>query len=220
MCASPQPASSCAPRRLRADAGVTLPEIMVSVALALVGMATALSFNRAQFFALRDQAKQIDIQTSTRGIVDFFAREVRRAGRDPVCTGVFTPLVLGTPTQVRFQSDLNSNGVLEPITEDLTYRIMSGYTKLERVAGATLEILLNEVDLAGSKFRYFDGAGVELLPSPSLTAAQRAAVRRVRLELITRGGSPGSPRTTPLEARAATNVELRNRFFVATSTCP
>jgi type II secretory pathway component PulJ len=208
------------PYRLRADAGVTLPEVVVSVALALVGMATALSFNRAQFFALRDQARQIDIQTSTRGIVDFFAREVRRAGRDPVCTGAFTPLVLGTITQVRFQSDLNSNGTLESSSEDLTYRMTGSYTKFERVAGSTLEVLLTDVDLTGSRFRYFDGAGVELLPSPALTAAQRAAVRRVRLELVTRGGSAGSTRSTPLEARAATDVELRNRFFIAANTCP
>jgi hypothetical protein len=190
------------------------------VALTLVGMATALSFNRAQFFTFRDQARQLDIQTGTRGIVDLFAREVRRAGRDPVCTGVFTPLVLGTATQVRFQSDLNSNGTLESTTEDLTYRIVSSYTRMERVAGTTLEVLLNSVDLAGSRFRYYDGAGAELWPGPTLTPAQRAAVRRVRLELIARGWSAGSPSSSALMARAATDVELRNRFFIALNTCP
>jgi hypothetical protein len=193
---------------------------MVSMALALVGMATALSFNRAQFFAMRDQARQIDIQTSTRGIVDVFAREVRRAGRDPACTGFFMPVVLGTPTQVRFQSDLNSNGAFDFSSEDLTYRIMSTNTKFERVGGSTVEILLNGVDLQGSRFRYFDGAGAELLPGPSLTGAQLGAVRRIRLELVVRAASPGSPRSTLLEARAATDVELRNRFFIANTTCP
>jgi hypothetical protein len=204
---------------LRSTAGVTLVELLVATALGLVGVATVLSFNRAQFFALRDQATQLDIQTSTRAIVDLFAREVRRAGRDPACTKIFAALVSGSASQVHIQEDLNSNGVLDAATEDLTYRIVNS-RRIERVAGTTVDVLIDGVDLTGSRIRYFDGGGAELLPSPTLSAAQLAGARRVRLELAAAGTSFGSTRSTALVARAATDVELRNRFFIATDSCP
>jgi len=207
------------PLRLRSTAGVTLVELLVATALGLVGMATILSFNRAQFFALRDQATQLDIQTSTRAIVDLFAREVRRAGRDPACTKAFAAVASGSASQVHIQEDLNSNGVLDAATEDLTYRIVNS-RRIERVAGTTVDVLIDGVDLTGSRIRYFDGGGTELLPSPALSAAQLAAARRVRLELAAAGTSFGSTRSTALVARAATDVELRNRFFIATDSCP
>jgi len=205
-------------QRLRSAAGVTLIDLLVSVALGLVAMATVLSFHRAQLSALQDQARQLDLQTSTRAIVDLFAREVRRAGLDPGCTRNFAMLADGSATQVRVQQDLNANGALDPGSEDITYRIVQS-NRLERVTGTSTEVLLSNLDLSGSRVRYFDGGGAELLPSPSLSAAQRAAVRRVRLELVASGAAASPTRTTPLIASAATDVELRNRFFVISNTC-
>jgi len=206
------------PARLRSAAGVTLIDLLVSVALSLVAMATVLAFHRAQLSALQDQARQLDLQTSTRAIVELFAREVRRAGLDPGCTKKFAMLADGSATQVRVQEDLNSNGALDPASEDITYRIVES-RQLERVTGATTDILLSNVDLSGSRLRYFDGGGVELLPAPSLSAAQRAAVRRVRIEIAASGAAASPMRSMPLVAYAATDVELRNRFFVISNTC-
>ena len=205
-------------RRLCSNAGVTLVELLVATTLSLATMATVLTFQRAQFFALHDQMKQLQMQDATRAVVDLFAREMRRAGRDPACTKIFTPIMLGSASEVQFREDLNSNGTLDSATEELRYRMIDS-VRLERVAGDSVEVLVSGVDLTGSRFRYFDGAGNELVPSPTLSDAQRATVRRVRLELATTWHDAGSPRSAPLAAQAATDVELRNRFFLHAESC-
>lgn len=207
------------PVAIRQNAGFTLVETLVAMAVGLAAMAVFLSFNRAQFFAMHDQARQLDIQTTTRAVVDLFAREVRRAGMDPNCTMAFTAVADSSATQVRIRSDLNVNGVLDAASEDITYRIVPD-GRLERVVGVAAEVLLDDVDLTGSRIRYFDSAGAELVPSPALTAAQAGTVRRVRIELAVAGAASDPKRTAPLVARAATDVELRNRFFIGAMPCP
>lgn len=199
--------------------GFTLIEVLVALLLGLGVSATVLWFTRAQFFALEDQARQLDIQTTSRAIVDLFAREVRRAGMDPQCTKAFDGVAEGSATSIRFRADLNGNGALEAASEDLGYRIVAP-DRIERVAGPTTEVLLDGVAVTGSRLRYFDAGGIELAPGGSLTAPQRALVRRVRLELSVSGPAADSARDLPLTARAATDVELRNRFFVASTVCP
>ena len=198
--------------------GVTLIELLVAMLLGAGVAATVTWFTRTQFLALEDQASQLDIQTSARAIVDVFARDVRRAGMDPTCAKNVQGLVDASPTSIRFQADLNSNGALDVASEDLLYRLVSN-ARIERGQGETVEPLLDEVDLTGSRLRYFDAAGTELTTSTSLTAAQRALVRRVRLELAVRTPTRSGSTATDLIARAATDVELRNRFFAGIAGC-
>lgn len=206
-----------APQR-RGRRGVTLVELLVAL---LLGSAVAASigwFQRAQFLALEDQAAQLDMQSSARAIVDVFARDVRRAGMDPTCAGAVEALVDAGPAALRVQADLNGNGALDVASEDLIYRLADG-VRIERGQGTTLEPLLDDVDLSGSRFRYFDAVGTELVAAGGLTAAQRAQVRRVRLELAVRAPTRSGSGALPLAARAATDVELRNRFFAGVAGC-
>jgi type II secretory pathway component PulJ len=204
--------------RLRRCGGVTLIEILVAMLIGVGVAATVAWFERAQFLAMEDQAAQLDIQTSARAIVDVFARDVRRAGMDPTCAKNVTAVVDASPTALRFQADLNANGALDAASEDLLYRLVDGI-RVERGQGTTVEPLLEDIDLSGSRIRYFDAAGSELLASTSLTAAQRALIRRVRLELAVRVPARSGSGAPDLVARAATDVELRNRFFVGVTGC-
>lgn len=212
----------CTPSRanhLRFEKGATtITELLVATALGLAAMGTVLAFNTAQIQTMQNQTVQIDLQTTARSIVDLFARETRRAGADPMCTKAVTPVVSASATEFRMQTDLNGNGAVDASTEDITYRFVNSMTTVERNTGSSAEALLSGADLTGSRFRYFDGTGAELVPSPSLTASQRAAVRRVRIELAVREAGVGS-QSVYLTARAATDVELRNRFFNVTVTC-
>src|SRR4030095_4371555 len=81
-------------RRMCSNTGVTLVELLVATTLSLATMATVLSFQRAQFFALRDQMKQLQMQDATRAVVALFGREMRRGGRDPACTQILPPIVV------------------------------------------------------------------------------------------------------------------------------
>jgi len=199
--------------------GFTLVEVLVAMMLGLGLAATAMWFTRVQFHSMEDQAKQLRLQGDSRAIIEIFAREVRRAGMDPTCAKVFDAVAESDALQVRFQADLNSNGALDAGNEDLHYRIVDD-VRFERVAGGAPEVLLDGVDLSGSRFRYFDAAGSELPTASALTAAQRATVRRVRLELAVSQTAAGPDRTLPLRARAATDVALRNRFFINANGCP
>lgn len=206
-----------APHR-RGCRGVTLVEILVAMLLG-ASLAAAVSwFSRVQFLALEDQAAQLDIQTSARAIVDVFARDVRRAGMDPTCAKNVQTLVDASPTALRFQADLNGNGALDVASEDLLYRLVAG-NRIERGQGQAVESLLDGVDLTGSRLRYFDAAGTELVTASALTAAERALVRRVRLELAVRTPTHSGSGALDLVAQAATDVELRNRFFAGVAGC-
>ncbi len=199
--------------------GYTLIEVLVALALGAGVAATVAWFQRSQFLAMEEQAQQLDVQNTARAVVDLFSRDVRRAGMDPNCSGAIAPLVTASPTQVRLQADLNANGALDA-TEDLTYRLVNNQ-RVERQAGPTTETLLDDVNLFGSRFRYYDGAGNELVPwFGQLTSGQRASARRVRLEFVAQRQPHSGRRSAPVAARAATDVELRNRFFIATTTCP
>jgi type II secretory pathway component PulJ len=211
--------TTIAPRAIRSNGGFSLVDLLVGVSLSLLGMGTILSFHRSQLYAVQDQARQVEIQTTTRAIVDLFAREARRAGLNPACTANFTMVADASASQVRFQEDLNANGVLDAASEDITYRFAQS-NRVERATGSSTDTLLSNVDLTGSRMRYFDGGGAELVPSPTLSAAQRTAIRRVRIEMSASSAARNPSRSAPLTARAATDVELRNRFFVITNSCP
>jgi|SRR5262249_26959715 len=206
-------------RRRRSQAGFTALEVIVSTAIGLVALATAGAFNRFQLFALRNQANQVDIQTTARSVVDLFAREVRRAGMDPTCVKTFSAVAQGGPTSVRIQSDLNGNGVIDGTNEDITYAYTNG--QVVRTANGTTDVLVSGLNLNGSTLRYFDSAGTELVPPGGvLSAAQRAAVQRVRIELALQGSAVDPLNSLPLIARVSTDVDLRNRFFIAGTGCP
>lgn len=205
----------------RGARGFTLIELLVTMTLGLGVAATVAWFQRSQFLAMEEQAQQIDLQTTARAIVDVFARDVRRAGMNPSCSADFTPLAYAARDRVRIQADLNANGVLDAATEELRYRVLPTDRRVERQAGSANEILLENVTLSGSRLRYYDGAGTELIPwFGELTSGQRATVRRIRLELVAQGSARSGRRSQPLVARAATDVELRNRFFINTTGCP
>lgn len=197
------------------QAGFSVIEILVSTALTLALMATVFSLNRTQLQALRRQAVQLDIQSTARDVVDLFAREVRRASMDPTCGGAFEGIATAKSHEIRFQSDLNGNGVIDGTNEDITYQFVKHQTII-RTEGDTSDTLLEDIDLHGH-LNYFDGDGNNL--GSTLDEAERAEVRRISFRLSledTRTHPDGSPAT---EAYVTTDINLRNRFFVSSTAC-
>lgn len=207
------------------QAGFTLTEALFATTLGLVAVGAFTSFNIAQMYGMRNQANQVDLQTSARSITDLFAREVRRAGggTNVNCTGtVSTGLLLAQTTQVRVRLDLNGNGVLTDANEDVTYTLDFTNNKVTRTdngAGRT-DTLWSGVSLAGSQISYFDGAGNQLAPgSTGLSAAQLLQVVRIRLQLGLTGNVVQPGNSMLQTAMETTNITLRNRYFVMASTC-
>ena len=203
--------------------GFTLPEVLVAVALGAVAVSSFVAFNRFQLFALRNQATQMDLQLTARTILDLVAREVRRAGMDPTCGKTFEGVAKATDTELRIQSDLDGSGAIDATEENVTYRYNPTTNAVERVTGETADVLMEGLDLSGSTFVYFDANGNVLHPSVSnggLNAGQRAAVRRVRVELALADDAFDPLSDRKLGAQLSTDVDLRNRFFLQSTACP
>jgi prepilin-type N-terminal cleavage/methylation domain-containing protein len=209
---------ACLRRSRRSQAGFTLMEILVSTAIALVALTTAGAFNRFQLFSLRTQANQLDLQTTARNVVDLFAREVRQAGFDPNCAKTFSGVATASAAQLRILSDLNANGMIDGTNEDITYAFTT--RQLARTTVEATDVLISDLDVTGSRFRYYDSAGTEIIPgSGQLSSAQRAAVQRVRIELVVTGQAADPLNLQPLKAQASSNVDIRNRFFIGGTGC-
>jgi type II secretory pathway component PulJ len=214
---------NCAKRLGRDCAGFSAMEVMVALALGLLVVATVSTFNRSQLFALRNQAVQNDVQMAARNVVDLFARETRRAGLNPLCIAGMPAVTDATAKRVRVQADLNRNGAIDGGDEVITYRFMftsENIDRLEREANGQTDVLIDGVDLAGSRFRFYDAAGAEIVPGlGGLSTAQRAAIRRVRIEFVLNADPVDPESDLPLRVEVANDVDIRNRHFVNAMTC-
>jgi len=193
-------------RRHHNQAGFTLYEALISILLTSVVVGTFAVFSRYQLYAMLDQASQVNVQSTARAMVDLFAGEIRRA-----CA-----IVSADDRKVRIVSDLDGSGAIDAVDEDVTYRFKRRKKELQRVAGGNVEVLTDKA--LSCTLRYFDGAGNEIAAprGRTLSLAQRQAVRRIRIEatVLTKATDPTENRQ--VQARIASDVNLRNRYFVNT----
>ncbi len=208
-------------RRWRSAAGFTVTEILVTIGLGLVTLATVTSFHHFQLLSLRRQAVQNDLQMTARSAIDLFTRDISRAGRNPNCAAGISAIADAKQFLVRVQSDLNGDWDAEDQDEDITYVFKSGMDGIDRVANGTTAALVDNVVLEGSLIRYFDQNGAEITAgSTGLAAGQRDQVRRIRLQILLRSNAPDPLSMLSMRARMANDVDLRNRHFINDISCP
>jgi hypothetical protein len=139
---------------------------------------------------------------------------------NPTCAAGFTAITTAKSTEVQINADLDGSGALGGTNETITYKITADAKKVERITTASTDLLLFGYDLTGSSIQYFDSSGVQLVPpSGGLTTAQRATVRRVRIELALAGDDYEASTSKSLQAQVSTDIDLRNRFFLNAPTC-
>lgn len=207
--------------RWRSAAGFTLTEILVTLGLGLVSLATVTSFHHFQLQTLRRQATQNDLQMTARSVIDLFTRDVRRAGRNPNCSAGVSAIADAKQFRVRVQSDLDGDGTPGGLEEDITYIFKSGMNGIDRVANGTTATLVDNVVLENSLIRYFDETGAEITAGESgLAAGQRDRVRRIRLQVVLRSTTPDPQSMVPPRTWIANDVDLRNRRFINNISCP
>ena len=200
--------------------GYGLSELLVATAVGLTTMAAVLGFSRFQLFALRTQSAQLEMQTVGRAATDLFSHEVRRAGMDPTCVKAFEGIAEARYDRLRIKGDVNGNGTID-VGEDITYSLQYWPYNLQRtVAGDSANSLADDNVYLYPWFDYFDGAGNQIAPSSSLTSAQRAQVRRVRLTLWMWTQPIDPQNDTWMQASLTSNVDIRNRWFVTSTACP
>jgi len=226
-------------RLLRADLGFTLPEVLVATTVALVAGAGAVTFVRSQSLAMKVQAGQADLNDSSRGAVEFMAREIRQTGYWPCGPGAagscttsacavsgcllntrWSGVVAGaTSTTLRIQADLDGNGAISTAaasSEDVTYQYDAANLKVTRTAGSGAGTVTSDVvtDVPANAFQlqYYDNASPanEQVPGAGgLTACQAAAVARVTIRLEP-SKTPDARMNTQAKASLGTSVYLEN----------
>ncbi len=212
-------------RRRSDQRGFTLPELLVGMTLALVAGVGAVTFVRAQSLAMQVQAGQADLNDSSRGAIEFMAREIRQAGYAPIlpCPGAVGGfvggfgIVSGGTQSLHIQYDSNEDGIIQLgaiFSEDVTYQYAAATQSVQRVVGGVATDLITDVPSDGFQFRYYDGAGAELVPGAGgLTtgpAGQTAAVVRVAIR-IEPTKTPDTRTTSQARASLWTNVGIRSR---------
>jgi hypothetical protein len=205
--------------RVRGQGGYALAELLVATVVGLTAMAAVLGFNRFQLFALRSQSAQLEMQTVGRAVTDLFSHEVRRAGMDPTCAKTFEGIAEAGYDRLRIKSDVNGNGTIDA-GEDITYSVQSSPYNMKRTVGETTINMADDNVSLIPLFEYYDGAGNKIAPSGSLTSAQRAQVRRVRLTLSMKTQTIDPQDDGWMQASFTSNVDLRNRWFVTSTACP
>jgi len=202
--------------RAARQGGFTVVEVLLTTVIGLAAVTGFMSMATFQITASRDQANQLDLQQTVRDVAELVAREVRRVGADPTCAGSFESMEYASFWGIRLKSDLDGSGAIDSPDENVLY-VYTG-DRFLRSTTAGSDTLIDNVNWDGSRLRYFDGAGVEIDTGfQPLSAAQRAAVRRVRLVLDVRHVTDAGE---TVSAKAATDINLRNRFFVQNTGCP
>jgi len=205
----------------RGQRGFTLVDILVATGLVAVLLTAVTTFNRAQLFTFHNQAVQSDVQATARGIVDLMTREIRRAGANPTCVPGLNAITDAKQYRLRIQSDLDGDGAVTGVNEDITYEYKFSQNKFVRMANGITETLIDNVSLSGSRIRYFNGADAEITAGETgLSGSQRDNVRRIRVELDASREAADPENGMPLAASIANDINLRNRYFVNAVACP
>lgn len=199
----------------------------MALALAPIVLAAIQSTYRAQIYALAAHNTSFGLQETARGALDLIVREVRMAGYDPTgaalgvspgpaCPGVSQGIVEGTPTRLRVQADVDGDGLLTGVSEDVTYNLDFALRQILRTDNSGTVMLADDVPTNGLQFRYFDGSDppVEIIPSPILTGAQRDCVGTIAVVVRTSAPNPDPNTVTDLTSQASSQVAIRSRALI------
>jgi prepilin-type N-terminal cleavage/methylation domain-containing protein len=184
-----------------ARAGMTVVELLVSLAIFAVISTVVVGFLTGSRHTYEDTSDRASYQQSLRAVFSLLTREIRSAGCDPAESG-FDRFPLAADATLRCRMDLDGDGDTADISpdEDITYTFVSGNGELRRTTVSGDQTILRGVQ--NVTFSYFDSDGDPLNLVP-LSAADRREVRFVGITIA--GETPqGEPVTY------STRVLVRN----------
>ncbi len=164
----------------RGTAGFSLAELLVSLAVLGCVLAGTYTLLQAGLDAYAFGAARIEAQQSARAALERMVKELREAGYDPTGAGI-AAVTIAEPQRVRFQRDLNGNGIVDPTHERVTFLLRPGESTLRRDAGGGAQPVIEGVRRL--TLTYYDATG-----APTTDPVRVAAVR---IELEVRFAGPG-----------------------------
>ena len=128
-------------RRPAGGPGFTLVEMLLATVHTMILLLAAYAFidsSKRQYAAVTNH---VSAQATGRAVIEFFSAEARVAGYSPLGV-VFDAIPQGTASSVRLLADLDGNGDLLGLNEDVTYQFSDP-------DGDSLFTLIRGVDLNG-----------------------------------------------------------------------
>jgi len=184
------------------NGGFTLVEILMTLLIfgVVLGVIGNVFFTTQGLYGRTSQ--RADQQMSVRSGLTVMMEEIRRAGADPLLTGM-AGLVTADSHTVHVRAELNDVAGIQTAepSEDVTYTYDPNTETLFRDSGTGPLALINNV--TDFRFRYFDNTNNELGPLP-LNAGQSAAVQSIAIAITTTTNQGG-------EVSTSTRVGLRNQ---------
>lgn len=159
--------------------GMTLPELMIALAIFGIIMAVLFGFLTGARDSYGDTRERAQYQQSMRAVISLLAREVRSTGCDPSGVG-FDYFAIADDDRMVCRMDLNGDADFTDLgpDENISYSFVTG--NLIRNNGTGDQVILRGIQ--NLEFTYFDADGNELTAVP-LSAANRAQVRYVGINI-------------------------------------
>jgi type IV pilus assembly protein PilW len=188
----------------RADDGLTLIELLISIGILAVVIGILMTFLLSSTHQSSRTSQRADVQGGCRQALSLMTTEIRQAGADPsIPPAGIVGIVSADSVSIRVRSDLNGDGVIQTAepSEDVTYRYSGTSQTLQRDPGTGAATILANV--TAMTLTYFDNTGTQILPQP-LSAGDAARVHGVGVTLTAAEG-----RSRPMTL--TTTINLRNR---------
>ncbi len=161
------------------EQGFTLVELMITVAISLLlagAVYTAYSINQKSYYA---QGQVVKMQQNIRAALELMSSEIRMAGFDPdgeANAGIVT----AGPTQFNFTMDLNDDGDVADVNENITYTI--GGTDLTR-NGQTITENIQNIEFYYSHYPNLNKPE-EVVEEINVGAADLKNIRSVKITIL------------------------------------
>jgi prepilin-type N-terminal cleavage/methylation domain-containing protein len=182
-------------RRSSKEAGFTLHEVLVALAISAVISLVGWTFYRHQLRDLTRQSAGLDAFDKARAAMGFIARDIRAAGYDPMLTALIVPTFKGIreagADRIHIEWDRDESGVLDtaatdPDAESVRYSYDSATRRILRTVNGVTTPLVENVPPGGFSLRYFNLLGNEITTTglpPLVGSLSRDLIASVRLTL-------------------------------------
>jgi len=177
----------------RVDRGFTLIELMVSIAIGMVVLASVATTFTSQTRAYSAQEQINQMEQNLRGALDIMTREIKMAGYRPN-GGTVTGVVSYASSSLTIQADIDGNGTLlasgtgsDTANEQIAYVYDSVNKKITRQVGSGTAATLAE-NISAFTLTYYQSSG-------ATRATSASNIRRIKIALtgITAKPDPGYP---------------------------
>lgn len=199
--------------RWRGEHGFSLVELLFACVLGALVVGAGLELLRVHVGVARRLQARLASSGGAAWALAVAARDAQTAGADPTGSGV-EPVASASPERLVLVADRDGSGSVDTSSAErviLAWSSSSG-GRFVRWLGEQSIGIAAQVRAGGLRLRYFDQAGVEILPvAGELDAAARARVRLVGLALDVTERAGALEARTGLRTAAALRVRLEER---------